>query len=230
MLTYEQQQYNLFESIESKFSKGESPSQIVATTKDFKKDKRMFFSGVTYLPSYVRDAVINKIITPLRQADSRQYFYPPDGLHITIQNIRASNHPPCYTQDDIEKAQQVFHSVIRRHNIFSFRLQGLFELPTSLAVRAFSDESLKSLVLELRHELIKAGVPDDKHYASSSVFFGNATFCRYTHTPNSKFLKIVRDLKSIELERLTVETISLVTANAGANPESTTIIEEYKLQ
>lgn len=94
----------------------------------------------------------------------------------------------------------------------------------------FSEEIFANLVLELRSELIKHNVPDNKTYASNKIMFGNITLSRYTSPPNKAFFDIVKELKNIEIGKFEVKTISLITTNSVCHPTKTKIISKYKLK
>lgn len=225
-IVYQDQQQELFNRLEQ----GSATASIVEIVDDYTDDVRMCFTSVVFLSDEIRSLIISRLIEPLREADTRQYFYMPESLHITIQNIRQVNNPPQFTKEDIVAVQNIFREVLSRHERFSFDLQGLFMMPTSLSVRAFSDERLKKLVIDLRRSLERAGVSDDKQYASDDVVFGNCTFCRYTEKPNNVFTSMIRDLKQVRIGTQEVDRVSLITTNTACRPEKTKIIEQFSLQ
>lgn len=226
MASYQDQQRELFNKLEQ----GGASASVVEMVDDYTDDVRMCFTSVVFLSDEIRFSVIERLIEPLREADVRQYFYLPESLHITIQNIREVSDPPKFTKKDITIVQNIFREVIPRHKCFSFDLQGLFMMPTSLSVRAFSDERLKKLVIDLRHSLELAGVADDKQYASNDVVFGNCTICRFTEKPNSVFSSRIQDLKQIKIGTLEVDRVSLITTNTACHSGKTKIIEQFALQ
>ncbi len=230
MLSYEQKQLEQIKIIEEKFKKGETPSTIVQPVKDYVNDNRICLTSITFIPLKIEELILNQIIKPLKKADSRQYFYIPHSFHLTIQNIRTINKPPLFNQQDIENAKKVFKKVIPKYPSFSFEIKRLFELPTSLSLSAFSEKIFADLVLELRSELIKNNVPDNKTYASNDIMFGNITIVRYTKPPNNSFFEKVKELKNIEIGKLEIKTISLITTNSVCHPNSTKIISEYKIK
>jgi 2'-5' RNA ligase len=197
--------------------------------RDFKNDASRCLTSVFFLSQTIATSKIAKLQDELRDADSRQYYYPASSLHLTIQNVRTESIPPLFNQDDIEKAKQVFVKVIPKYKSIKCHLKGLFELPTSLSVRGYTDESLRDLVLDLRRELISAGVPDNKKYASNSIFFCNSTICRYQVQPNDKFFEIVRQNKDLNFGVVCINEVSLVTTNAVADPKYANIISSIPL-
>jgi hypothetical protein len=52
-------------------------------------------------------------------------------------------------------------------------LNRLLELPTSMGIRVTTDESLLTVIRLLDGALQEAGVPDNKTYVSSNLFFAN---------------------------------------------------------
>jgi hypothetical protein len=134
-----------------------------------------------------------------------------------------------FNNTDIEKAREIFGKIVSKYHSFTFDLKRIFELPTSLAICALSDETLGNLALELREKLKSVGVPDNKTYADDSVVIGSATISRFTKTPNLEFKQRVDTLREIELGTFTAKKISLITTNAVCHPSKTKIIEEYLL-
>lgn len=229
-MTYQQKQFDLFEKIEKSFKKGESPSTIVEPVKDYVKDNRICLTAAVFMSPDIQRIIETKVIKPLKEADGSQYYYLPESLHLTIQSVRTSHHPPEFTHEDIKKVRGVLDEIIPKHKKLNFNLKGLFELPTSLGIRAFSDASLTSLVSELREKLQTAGVPDNKTYASNEVVFGNVTVCRYKNSPKNSFQEKVSQLKDVEIGQLRVKNISLITTNPVCHPKWTKILGGYSLK
>lgn len=230
MASYEQRQQQLFDFIEISFKNGDIPSTVNDPVTDYVNDDRICLTSVVFLPQACCDLIYEKVITPLKKADPDLFYYPPQSLHLTIQNIRTIENPPNFTPQDIETTRRVLLKVIPKHKSIKFNLRGLFELPTSIAMKGFCDESLKNIVLELRQELTKAGLPDNKKYASEEVFFGNVTVCRFPKIPNSDFIETVKSLKDLELGELEIKTVSLVTGNIVFSEVNTQIIEQFNLK
>ncbi|MBI2326837.1 hypothetical protein HYU92_00810 [Candidatus Curtissbacteria bacterium] len=229
MISYQKKQFELFEKLEGKFKQGKIPTTIVEPVADYANDNRIGLTSVIFIPENLQKIIVSKIIEPLREADSNQYFYLPRSLHLTIQNIRTISDPPLFTDEDVEKAKTAFDQIIPKHKELEFTVKGLFELPTSLGIRCYSNDSLKDLVLDLRKNLIKASVPDNKSYESDEIFFGNITVCRYITHPSNLFLEKIKKLKVVEVGKLSVRTICLITTNSVCHPSSTKIIGKYDL-
>ena len=228
-LQYKQAQRELFDELENKFKNGEKPSTIVEPVKDYENDNRICLTSVAFIPPHLQEIILSTVVDPLKSADSQQYYYIQNSFHLTIQNIRTINLPLLFNDSDIEKAIKVFDQIVPKHKHLFFDIEGLFELPTSLSLRAYADKGLKDLALELRRGLKEAGVPDNKTYASSDVVFGNTSVCRYTTTPNDLFFNEVKRLKNIKIGRLEVSTVSLITTNSVCHPSKTKIIKEFNL-
>lgn len=229
MDNYQAKQLELTKRIEEGFKKGQAASTIVEPVSDYINDDRICLTSVAFIPQNLEEIIINKIINPLRKINPIQYFYIPGSFHVTINNTRTIANPPLFNAEDIEKIKEVFKKVIPRYNSFTFELKRLFELPTSLAISAFSDKTLGDLALELREELRKAGVPDNKTYEDKNIVIGSTTISRFTNTPNPEFKQMIKVLKEIEIGTFEVKKISLITTNAICYPSKTKIIEEYLL-
>jgi len=221
MPTYQEKQFELFEQVE----RGQADSlSIVPQRRDHAADVRMCLTALVFFSKNLQDRVTESIIQPLAEADPEQYYYPPESMHVTIQNVRNINEPPHFSEQDVEKVKIKFREIIPRHQRFSMSLKGLFQLPTSIALRGYTDEQLRALVMDLRQGLIDCGVPDDKKYASEKVFFGSSTICRVTQRPNAAFYEQVKNLKEVEVGKLEIQEIALITTNAVCHPRKTVVI------
>lgn len=227
--SYKQRQYDLFRELEEKLRKGESPATTVTPVSDYAKDTRMSLALVAFLPMSVQQIIVDKVQNPLKVCDSRQYFYLPESLHITIQSIRTSHNPPLFNNEDIDKVNSAFSEIIPKFGPLAFELEGLFELPTSLSVQALAEEELRNLAATLRTSLIEIGVPDDKAYASNKVVFGNTTVSRYTTDPSNNFQEKIKELKNIYIGSLVVRKVSLITGNSVCHPNTMKVIKTYYL-
>lgn len=227
--TYQQKQLKITQQIEDSFKSGENPSTIVEPVTDYVNDNRICLTSVVFIPKNLQEKIITEVIEPLRKVDPKQYFYLPSSLHITVNNIRTIEYPPLFNGEDIEKAKEVIKQVTPKYKPLTFDVKRLFELPASLAISAFSDKTLGRLALELRRELEKAGVPDNKAYASEDIVIANTTISRFINTPNPEFWQKVKEFKNIDVGNFEVNKISLITTNAVCHPSKTKIIEEYFL-
>lgn len=229
-MDYPQKQLQLIQEIEEKFKRGENPSTIVEPVKDYTADNRICLTSVVFIPAGLEQEIIENLIKPLQKADGNQYFYGPGSFHMTIQNIRTINNPPLFNQEDIGKTRSIFEKVVPKYRVFNIELKRLFELPTSLSICAFTNEILGELCSELRSELAKIGVPDNKTYASDNMVLGSTTVSRYTNEPNASFHNVIKELKSLEIGNFEVKTISLITTNAVCLSGITKIIGQYNLK
>ena len=229
MNDYQSKQLELIKRIEDSFKMGKELATVVEPTSDYVNDNRICLTSVIFIPSELERIIIDKIINPLREINPIQYFYIPKSFHITIQNIRTIANPPLFTNKDIEKAREVFKKVVPKYPSFIFDIKKLFELPTSLAISAFSDQTLGNLALELREELVKAGVADNKTYADKNIVIGSITISRFTNTINPVFKQKVQGLKEIKIGKFKVKKISLITTNSVCHPLKTNLIEEFSL-
>jgi 2'-5' RNA ligase len=230
MVNYQKKQRLLFEEIEKDFREGKSPSTIVDPVKDYANDNQICLTSVVFLSDEIRRNIEEKIILPLKKLDKRQYCYLQQSLHVTVQNIRTIHDPPLFSADDVEKVKEVLRRIIPKYRPFEFSIRGIFDLPTSLSLRAYSEETFGKLVLELRNALEEAKVPDNKKYASSNTVIANATVCRYSVSPSEVFLAAIREMKEINIGSTIVKEIFLISTNAVCHPDKTKIIERYLLR
>lgn len=230
MMSYQEKQRLVIKEIEERFKRGETPSTIVQPVEDFAHDRQICLTCVEFIPEDIQEIMAHKLITPLKKADEKHYFYPPSSLHLTIQNIRTIHYPPLFTQEDIETARRVLREIVTQYTPPVFHLKDLFQLPWSLSVCAYSDKTYGDMVLHVREALNQAGVPDDKRYASGDIVLGNVTFCRYHKKPNNSFIEKTEELKSIDIGRIRAQNIFLITTNSVCHPDHTEIIDRFSFR
>lgn len=224
---WKQQQLAAMAALEQISSSDRSLKSVVEIQKDYVLDKRLCLTMVAFIPEDIAAQIEDELLTPLKQIDSDQYFYPPQSLHITIQNVRTISDPPTFNQLDVGNIVNTVATVFDQSGPLHFELNGLLRLRTSLSIRAFSNEQLLPICRELRLKLAQAGYPDDKDYVSQDVVFGNITVCRYTHEPQPEFIKALDRLPNFSAE-LKVEEVSLISTNAICHADSTKVWRRFR--
>lgn len=187
----------------------------VSPVVDYEKDPRICLTSVHIPHQKLLAKVQNSLIAPLRKIAPDYFYYPPDSLHMTIKNIRVINDPPHFAQQDIQKAQQVFQSVIPRHKKFPVYFYRLLVFPHNLALMGTTDPELDNIIFDLDKSLQNAGIPDDKHYLNAKYFFSNMTLARFNTPPTKEFLQKVTELSQmISFEPYIVDSVTLLTCTA----------------
>lgn len=216
-----EQQDAVFSKLESLDSN--SNVSVVTVPENFEEDNRICLSLVYFLSDNLKRK-IKELVKELRTADSRQYYYSFDSLHITIQGIRTIAYPPNFTEKDIKIVMEL--SEFMKGINLSFEIKSLFLMSGSLSIKCFPTQETQDFVLSLRKKLEEIGVPDNKRYVNNIVI-GNITICRFYNQPNQEFLRIVDKFKSIHIGDARVDKISLISTNAVAFKEKTTILKEF---
>ncbi len=230
MISYKEKQRRLIRKIERKFKRGETPSSIVQPVKDFVNDNQICLTSVEFIPADIQEIIDNILIQPLKKIDKKHYFYPQNSLHLTIQNIRTIHYPPLFTKKDIGITRKMFSEIVKKYTAPVVHLQGLFELPWSLSLCVYSNETYEDMILNFRKALIQAGIPYDKKYSSENIVIGNVTFCRYNKKPNNSFMKKIKVLKNIDVGKFRLKNIFLITTNSVCHHDHTKILDKFSFQ
>ncbi len=211
---YQEEQIELINQIEQQVSSNSFRLSTVSPVNDFEKDTRICLTSV-HIPHEQLISKIEGFLEPLKKVSPNYFYYPADSLHMSIKNVRVINDPPHFVGEDINKAKQVFESVIPRHKKFNVYFYRLLLFPNNLALAGTTDPELSNIIIDLDKELKKAGVPDDKIYISSQRFFSNTTLARFNKAPTQEFLRRVKELsKSLSFEPYIVDSVTLLTCNA----------------
>jgi len=210
-----QKQDHVFESLSDVRNK----VSVVTPVEDFASDNRLCLTLV-HFPAKSITSQIMRIITRLKKADPRQYYYDETSLHATINNIRVISNPAKYSISDIEKVSKL---KLKPKLFFDINGLLLMKKPGSILLKLYPDEQTNDFILKLRLQLAEIGVLDDKIYADTNTIISNITFCRFTTEPNNKFYKILEkaDIKG----KIEVKKISLISCNAVC--QNRTIHKEF---
>ena len=215
--------FNELESLDKKAN-----VSTVSSAGKFEDDSRTCLTFVYFLPDELKEKIKQEILEPLKKVESSQYYYFESLLHITIQNVRVIADSPNFTKEDIGVIKKSYEN-IKSYEKLIFDLKGLLKMKDSLSIKAYPDQKTQEFILNLRKRLESIGVPDDKQYINPEVVIGNVTICRFYKKPNEAFLKTFEALRSIELGRLVVDEISLITTNAVCHKDNTQIIKTFNV-
>ena len=231
MDSYTQKQKELVAKMKKMFAQNQHGSGTVVERKDnYVDSEELTLTTIVFITKNIIDIIAQKILEPLKSIEPDHYYYPAESTHLTIKSIRYASNPPGYTEQDIEKVNNLFQSIVSEFDSFTFSLEGLTRFPNSLSLMGYSNDSLKDLVLALDQGLKDIGVPDNKKYFSDEIFFGNVTLCRFTHDPGGKFLAKVKELEEVQIGELEIKELSLVTSDAVCSSASKKIINTYNLK
>jgi 2'-5' RNA ligase len=227
---YQDLQTKLFNEIEYKWKNNDNSLALNFPKIEENINKQMSLTCIAFLPTDIQEKIYQQVIYPLQSIDPHNQFYDKKSLHLTVKNVYSPKYPPAYDQKIIALCNDAFTEVFSDTKPIDFDLIGLFELPTSLAIRGLSNESLRTFIHRIDAALEKRGLKDDKKYASNDVFFGNISFCRYSHYPNEQFISEINKLKNTEIGKFSINNVSLVTMNYVCSPETVSVINTYSLR
>lgn len=209
---HQQKQVEIINKLEEQIKSSSVGFSTVSPVSDYENDTRICLTSVHLPDKQLVDQVQSTLIEPLKDISPDFFYYPPDSLHMTIKNIRVINDPPHFTEDDKEKAKEIFSSTIPQHKKFKVYFYRLLLFPNNLALIGTTDPELDNIFLELDKKLNEAGIADDKKYMNSQYFLSNMTLARFNNQPSDKFLQKVAELsQSLTFEPYTVDSVTLLT-------------------
>ena len=226
---YPEQQRRLVKKLATGFGPGSFCPSIVEMRADYPGDPERCLTTLAFVPFQIGHLIHTQCIAPLQIAEPCHYFYPLESLHITIKNVRAVHHPPRFTPAEVHRVDRLFQALVPSLSPLVFHLEGVVRFPTSVSLIGYSSAYLKQVVQILGRGLAEIGVPDDKRYASGSVFFGNVTLCRLVRQPCAGFLQTAYQMADTFVANFRVEQISLAICNAACHPATRQIINTYRL-
>lgn len=202
----------------------------VARRQDYATDTALCLTCVTFPPATLASAICKNLITPLQCLDPQQYYYGRRSLHVTIKNVRSISDPPNFTSDEVRRACRVLSEVVPRFPPFDVYFEELHAFPNSIALVGFTGRVLGDLIHDLDLALRNAGIPDDKHYVSDTVFFATMTLCRFCTTPKRELLEGVGRISAGLRARMTISLVSLEMCNAVCHPSTRTTAGSFYLR
>jgi 2'-5' RNA ligase len=226
---YQSRQRALVEDIVSGKLARRSTMSAVPIRSNWSQDDQRCLSIVSFVPNAVAKAIRTKVIEPLKALSPDHYFYPDTSLHLTIKNIRTLSSPPNFDESDIATACDVVRGVVGSHRPIRFELAELAPFSTSVSLIGYCSEDLHDLVRDLDRALRKAGLADDKRYASDSVYFGNITVCRYSRPLSESTAAAIRALEINPPIDLVVCNLSIAIFDSVCSPGSQHIAASIKL-
>jgi hypothetical protein len=230
MTPFQQKQLILMRQMESSLASGASSSSVVPFQTDYAHDTRICLTAVSFLSNTLANIIQNRLIATLKTIEPDFYYYPNESMHITIQNIRSIHNPPNFDLNDINKAKSLFTDFFATCNQFPIILQGVIQMPTSLAVIVLMTKSYDTCIRTLRQQLISNGIYDDKQYFTDEIIFANCTICRYSRKPSQKFIQMTQTGRDELFGNGLIQSVSLIQSNAVMHPSKTTIIKTYNLR
>lgn len=230
MTSYRALQQQMVRALSEPQAVTERGVSILPMRSDYVGDLARCLAAVAFLPARLAASLMEALIEPLRAIEPDQHYYTHASLHVTIKNVRTVHDPQQFTPEDVIRADQVFRAVVPQHQRWTFSLQELIVLPTSVALIGYCDEGLRDLVQHLDADLRAAGVPDNKQYVSDSIFFGNISLCRFHQPPSARFLDAVAKLRTTYRSELPIETIHLLVCNGVCSPETREVVGTYRLK
>lgn len=227
---YKEAQLNALRQLRELFSSGETLSSTVTPVTDYRQDDRICLTAVAFVGNHFeKNAEYNELVQALRQLEPWQYLYPPESLHITIQNVRTIANPPKFDETVIKTSISVFDQVVPKHEAVNFEVENYLLTPSSAAMVALASSSILSLTSSLRTAMLNANIPDDKEYISENVVFGNITFCRYTRVPSKEFVDLITSCKKLTIKNIKVNEISLISTNSICYIPKTKVHKSFQL-
>lgn len=212
-LTYQEKQKIQFDEIEQKLKHGQRPMVVCDRVTDYINDQRRSLTTAFFTPPEINQVIQNKLIGPLKELDPNQYYLPPESLHLNFLILAYNNNPPTFTEEDAEIIKKALKETVSSFLPINYELKGILEGPNSLAVRGYTGPELQENIKTLQSKLLALGYDTSAGQASKDVFFGNVTFCRYTHDPSPEFLAKVKELKNQYVGKTTPTELHLISSS-----------------
>lgn len=226
---HRQKQREIINAIEKQATSNSLTFSTISKTKNYDADPRICLTSVHFPNSELINAIHKTLIEPLKNIAPKCYFYSLDSLHLTIKNIQVISDPPTFSNEDIQKAKEIFSKVIPGHKKFSIYFDRLILFPNNLSLIATTDPQLDEIIHDLNVELNKAKIPDNKKYLNSDHFFCNITLLRMNEKPSPRFVDKVKELsQNLKLPNYSIDSVTLLSANAALKRRK--IHGEWRLQ
>jgi len=217
--------------------------------KIWKENKRLFQRGKVYIDPYldkieqdsrrsltsiVRVSIglkpkIQSVIEKLKRVAPNQYYYPPESLHLTIQNIKATADPPTWTSEEALRVKEVFANVLDNYRSFIMELKGLNIFSRAIFVQGFCDEILFKLRNNLDRELKEINIYPERKY-KYKLNFGWVNIARFRNSNVHDLLNEIEKLRNYNFGTMKINKIELVETDRYFLKPKTKIIATFELK
>ncbi len=229
-MTYQDQQYQLFNQLESAYQRGETPSNVYPKIKDYANDPRLCLTLANWIDPDLALSIDETLIQPLKAVDPRQFYYPQTSLHTTLLTLFLAADPPMFTASEVAVIKKVLEKVIPTLEPITYHLKGLFLMPNSIGLRGYTGSELYTAIKTIRTALEKEGIKINPGVASDEVYFGHITLCRFTTPPNSAFWHKTVELRNRSFGYKTVKCWDLLATNFAFASNSIQKFGKFTLQ
>jgi hypothetical protein len=185
---------------------------------------------VHLLPAELSALIEDRVLGPLGAFRATHHWYPPADRHLTLKNVRRARVDATFPRELIARAGAAIGRVCKAAAALEFDLLGPVCLPTSIVVRAMGTRAHRDVMLSFDRELSRSGVPDDKTYASTDVFVGNITVCRFTQPPAADLIDAVAALRDQFITTHTVRTACLVQCDEVCSSATRVVLGQFELE
>lgn len=228
-MTYRDKQKQLVAQIRAQHDQLTTGMSIVPIRRSYTSSVEQCLTLVAFLPLDLSNWIVRNFVAPLRRAQSDHHFFAPDALHMTVKNVRKLASPPNFTRRLVDSVNSQFAKRIPAHKRIEMSIEDYLLLDTSISLIGYCDSTLLALIRSLDQGLREIGVYDDKSYASSTIFFGNVTICRFTRFPSAAFLTTIQRLPPWKPAVFTLDALHLISCDAGCDASTRTIYYSYGL-
>jgi 2'-5' RNA ligase len=195
-----------------------------------KSDSRF---GITLLirPSEKIKNSIQLFLNELKEADSKQYYYPNSDIHITLLSIIS-----CYEGFNLNTISAADYIEIIEESLIDLpkikiEFRGVTASPSAIMIQGFpTDESLNILRDKLRENFKKSALQQsiDSRYMISTAHLTVVRFQEKLQNPK-QLIEIVKKFRDYNFGEFTVDKIELVYNDWYQRKENTQLLAGFKI-
>ncbi len=182
---------------------------------------------LSFLPSFLSNRIEKTILARLKEVDPAHLYYAGDRLHTTVKNVRYARNPRTFTETDAQALVNAGDRVERIWMGLEVALCRLLVLPSSLVLVGLTDERHARFLSEMDNFLLSMGLPDDKSYVRSDVFFVSVTLCRFTAPPSVAWCELVQRMQDHFVGDWALRTLELCTCDVLCSAPGTTSLARH---
>jgi hypothetical protein len=211
-----------------RLSAGHTPSTVVPLRSNY-VDAAFCLTLVHLLPADLSASIEDELGAQLGAFASKHHWYPRRDYHLTLKNVQMAQPNATFSPDLVQRTAGAVARVCEATPPLTFDILGPVCLSTSIVLRAIGPLAHRDMVRALDRELAAVGVHDDKTYASSEVFIGNITVCRFTEPPAAELIEGVGTLRDRFLATHTVRDACLVRCDEVCSGASRATLQRFTL-
>ena len=196
-----------------------------------KNNSKLGLSLLTKIPQEMHQLIAPKI-QELKTKYPNQFFYPVDRIHLTVTGLIAVQENMTISDVLLEKLSAVLEDTLQKHSAFEVELDGLNITSSSVFIQGYYtnytlDRIRKEIISNIQAENLELNL---SHLLSFDLGYAWLTVMRFTDDDIPRLLEDIKEMRTFEFGKFTVNEIQLVITDKYFSQKKTKVVNSFCLQ